>query len=66
MIFISPLINILLWVGYLGSALIIVWGLVPRWGGWRTLNLQGKVIVISAILICLICLCSLIFTTVRS
>lgn len=64
MLWVAPIINLLMWIGYLIGAFILIWGLVPTWGGWRTLDYVGKSIVVCGGIICLVCMGGLATTSV--
>jgi len=64
MLFVSSIINMLMWAGYLIGAFIMLWAFIPVWGGWRSLNREGKAIAVSGAVMCLVCGYNLITTTV--
>lgn len=64
MLWIAPIINMLLWVGYLAGAIALVWGLVPAWGGWPSLDRVGKTITVVGGVLCVFCAYWLVTTSV--
>lgn len=63
-VWVSPLFNLIMWVLYLSSAGVLIWGLTPRWGGWHTLNGIGKTLVLCGAVVCTVSSYNLITTTV--
>lgn len=64
MLWVAPIINLLMWVDYLVGASILVWGLAPMWGGWRTLDRTSKGIVVCGGIVCFVCMSGLITTSI--
>lgn len=64
MLWVTLIVNLLLWIGYLIGAFILVWGFAPMWGGWHTLNRVGKGVVVCGGIVCLICMGGLVTTSV--
>lgn len=64
MLFITPIINAFMWIGYLVGAFIVLWGFVPTWGGWRSLDYKGKAIAIGGAIVCVLCGYGLLTTVV--
>lgn len=63
-VWVSPLFNLVMWVLYLASAMTLVWGLVPWWGGWHTLNGVGKTLVLCSAVVCVVSSYNLVTTSV--
>ncbi len=64
MLFVSPIINILMWIGYLLGAFVMLWGLVPVWGGWQSLDYRGKAVTVGGTILCVLCGYNLVTTIV--
>lgn len=64
MLWVTPMLNLILWVMYLVSAMTVVWGVCPIWGGWSTLSAEGKTITVISGAVCLISAYVLVTTCV--
>lgn len=64
MLWVVPIVNLLMWIGYLIGALILALGLVPAWDGWHNLDRIGKSIVVCGGIICFMCMGGLVTTSV--
>lgn len=53
-----------MWVGYLVGAFIVLWGFVPAWGGWQSLDYRGKAVAIGGTILCVLCGYGLVTTIV--
>lgn len=64
MMWVAPIINLVMWVGYLTGTVVLVWGLAPQWGGWNTLTSNSKAGVVLSGAVGACCALGLITTSV--
>jgi hypothetical protein len=63
LIWIPTALNLIVWAGLIGGVIIMIWGLYPKYGGWRSLDWTGRVITIAGTICFAACAVALLCTT---
>lgn len=63
MLWIHPVINIILWCGYITGTMYAYTMASKRFGGWHTLNFFGKATCIVSTFCAIMCAAGLVMTT---